>query len=91
MYQLGIDLAYIIEVKFMYFTKLPVILSLFYIANCSRWKSFVNGKANFNLLENFLSLLIRLIFKKKSCSCALTKFFAHKMPRFGMREPFTMV
>ena len=42
-----------------------------HIANCLRWKRFVDGNVSFNLLENFYSF-IQLITDKKLCSCAFT-------------------
>ena len=39
-----------------------------YIANCSRWKSFVDGQGTSNLLENFRSLFTLV----KMCSHAYT-------------------
>ena len=45
--------------------KLIFVHLILYIANCSRWKSFADGQASSNSLENFHGFPTPLIFKRK--------------------------
>ena len=55
-----------------------------YIANHLRWKSFVDGQASSNSLENFGGLPTPL----KMCSCALTTPYTRKAPKFHHNKTF---
>ena len=55
--------SFCLTLKYTYIS----LIHIPYIANRSRRKSFADGQASSNLLENFPSLPTPLIFKKKTC------------------------